>query len=327
LSLLLHFINKIPYLRSLNQIFKLNHSIFKLNHSTMKKLFVILFLMATGIFSVNAQDATTTTASGPIMSKRGFPILPQGGDWGVSFNAIPVLNFVGNAFSNAGSNTISAAFPSTNVITVRKFIDDNTAYRGMLRLDLGTTTAKFNSQNDAAVQADPTSNATVEDKEVSKNSNIQIGGGLEKRKGLGRVQGIYGAMATIGLGRGATPSGTHTYTYGNAFSTTDPNPSSHNFDGNATSPGSRVTASHTAAGFNIGVLGFIGAEYFIAPKLSLGAEFQWGPSFSMGGKSTSTVDTWDGAKSAIKTTTTTSAGSSSFGFGTGVTSINLNFFF
>jgi hypothetical protein len=292
----------------------------------MKKLFIILFLMATGVFSVNAQDATTTTTSGPIMSKRGFPILPQGGDWGVSFNAIPVLNFVGNAFSLAGTNTISAAFPSTNVITVRKFIDDNTAYRAMLRFDLGTTTNKFNSRDDAAFSADPNTTSTVTDKEVSKNSNIQIGGGIEKRKGTGRVQGIYGAMATIGLGRGAS-GGSNKYTYGNGFSSTTIAPTSHNFDGNSTVPGTRTTESHTAAGFNIGVLGFIGAEYFIAPKLSLGAEFQWGPSFGMTGKSSTTVDTWDGAKSAVKTTTTTQAGGTDFKFGTGVTSINLNFFF
>src|SRR5205085_161225 len=153
-----------------------------------KKLFVVLFVMATGVLSVNAQDAsTTTTASGPIMSKRGYPILPQSGDWSVSFDAIPVLKFAGNAFSNAGTNTISAAFPSSNTITVRKFIDDNTAYRGMIRFDLGTTTIKANVQNDPAVAADPASTATVEDKAVIKNSNVVIGAGLEKRRGTSRV--------------------------------------------------------------------------------------------------------------------------------------------
>jgi hypothetical protein len=298
----------------------------------MKKSFVVLFLMATGMLSANAQDATTTTttttttSSGPIMSKRGFPILPQGGDWGISFNAIPVLNYVGNSFNNTVGNSISAAFPATNVITARKFTDDNTAYRAMLRLDLGTTTNKFNSTNDVAKNADPNSTATVEDKEVSKNSNIQIGGGLEKRKGMGRVQGIYGAMAMIGFGRGAgIGAGTHTYTYGNSFSSTTPTPTSHNFDGNATTPGTRTTKSQTAGGFMIGVVGFIGAEYFIAPKLSLGAEFQWGPSYSMTGKSTTTTE--DFSTGVVKSTTTTTAGGSSLNVGTGVTSINLNFFF
>jgi hypothetical protein len=286
----------------------------------MKKLLIVLF--AAGVFSVNAQDATTTTASGPIMSKRGFPILPQGGDWSVSFDAVPVLKFVGNAFSNAGNNTISAAFPSTNTITVRKFKDDNTAYRGMVRFDLGTKTQKANVTNDAAKAADPNSTETLTDKEVSKNSNIQIGGGLEKRKGIGRVQGIYGAMAMIGITGGSSK-----YTYGNGFAANNPTPTSNNFDGNAVASGTRTTEKHTGTGFNIGVVGFIGAEYFIAPKISLGAEFQWGPSFAVTGKTTSTVDTWT---TALKTTTTTtSAGGSSFGFATTnvSSSINLNFFF
>jgi hypothetical protein len=291
----------------------------------MKKLFVVFFLMAAGVCSVNAQDATTTAASGPIMSKRGFPILPQGGDWGISFNAIPVLNFVGNIFSSSGTNTISAAFPSTQVITGRKFIDDNTAYRAQVRFDLGTKTNNFNVRDDVAFAADPTSTATVEDKQSVKNSNISIGGGIEKRKGTGRVQGIYGAMAMINFGRGAS-GGTNKYTYGNSFSSADPNPTTHNFNTNTTSAvASRTTKSTTANGFGIGIVGFIGAEYFIAPKLSLGAEFQWGPSFQSNGKSTVETESWTGT--ATKTTTTTTAGNTSLGFGTAVTSINLNFFF
>ena len=291
----------------------------------MKKLFVVLFVMATGILSVNAQDAATT-ATGPIMSKRGYPILPQGGDWSVSFDAIPVLKFAGNAFSNAGTNTISSAFPYTNTITVRKFIDDNTAYRGMVRFDLGTTTTKANVRDDAAFAADPATTETVEDKRVSKNSNIQIGAGIEKRKGMSRVQGIYGAMAMIGYGRGSS-GGSNKYTYGNALGTTNQSPTTSNFSGGSSNPLSRVTEDKTSAGFSIGVVGFIGAEYFIAPKLSLGAEFQWGPTFSKDGDSESTSEEWDGARGVIKTTTTTTAGGSSFGFNTGVTSINLNFFF
>lgn len=288
----------------------------------MKKLFVVLFLMATGVFSVNAQDATTTAASGPIMSKRGYPILPQGGDWGISFNAIPVLNFVGNAFSLAGTNTISSAFPSTNVITARKFIDDNTAYRAQIRFNLGTATNKFNTASD--VSGAP-AGTTVEDKKSTKNSDIVIGGGIEKRKGTGRVQGIYGAMAMINFGRGSS-GGTSKYTYGNSLNTTTGGATTHDFSSNTTSfVSSRTTKTTTANGFGIGVLGFIGAEYFIAPKLSLGAEFQWGPSFQSNGKSTTETESLSAG--AIKTTTTTTAGSSSFGFNTGVTSINLNFFF
>jgi hypothetical protein len=288
----------------------------------MKKLFVVLFVMATGVLSVSAQDAAT--ASGPIMSKRGYAILPEAGDWSISFNAIPVLNYVGNAFNSSG-NTISAGFPSSQTITVRKFNDANNAYRGMLRFDLGSSANKFNVQNDVALAADPTSTATVEDKQSVKNSDIVIGAGIEKRKGISRVQGIYGAMAFINFGRGS--NGTQKYTYGNAITSANQNPTFHNFGSNDLGGGSRVTKSTTSNGFGIGVLGFVGAEYFVAPKLSVGAEFQWGPSIQMNGKSTVESEAWDGVNNAVKTTTTETAGNSSMGFNTGVTSINLNFFF
>jgi hypothetical protein len=311
----LHFINKIPYLHPLNQ------TIFKLNHLTMKKLFVVLFVMATGVLSVSAQDAAT--ASGPITSKRGFQILPEAGDWSVSFDAIPVLNYVGNAMSLAGT-TIYSDFPSTQAITVRKFNDANNAYRGMVRFDLGSTTSKFNSASDDPAAAAGT---TVEDKRSAKNSDIQLGFGIEKRKGLSRVQGIYGAMVMIGK-----TGSSDKYTYGNAFSATNTTPTSNNFNGNATFPGTRTTETKTSSGFSFGVVGFIGAEYFIAPKLSIGAEFQWGPSFSSNGKLDTTTETWDGATNTVKSTTTTTAGGSSMGFFTNVAgvstgAINLNFFF
>ncbi|MFL5730227.1 MAG: hypothetical protein ACJ75J_12145 [Cytophagaceae bacterium] len=252
------------------------------------------------------------------MSKRGYAILPQGGDWGISFNAIPVLNYVGNTFNNTAGNTVSAAFPAVGAVSARKFIDDNNAYRALVRFDLGTTSMKNNTASDASGAPAGT---TVEDKESIKNSNIQIGGGIEKRKGTSRVQGIYGAMAMIGK-----TGGSKKYTYGNAFSSTNTAPTTNNFDGNDLG-GARITETKTGSGFSIGVVGFIGAEYFVAPKLSLGAEFQWGPSFQSNGKLDTTVESWDGVNNVVKTTTTSVAGGSSLGFNTAVTSINLNFFF
>jgi hypothetical protein len=289
----------------------------------MKKLFVVLFVMATGVLSVSAQDAAT--ASGPITSKRGFQILPEAGDWSISFDAIPVLEYVGNAMS-LGGTTIYADFPQSQTITVRKFNDANNAYRGMIRFDLGSSTDKVNVQDDIAVAADPASTSQVVDKHTTKNSNIVIGAGIEKRKGVSRVQGIYGAMAMISFGRGFS-GGTDVYSYGNSFSATNTSPTTNNFGSNVFGPSSRVTKSTTGNGFGLGVLGFVGAEYFIAPKLSIGAEFQWGPSFNSTGKSVTEVESWDFANNVVKTTTTETAGSSSMGFNTGVTSINLNFFF
>ena len=282
----------------------------------MKKIFVAASFLALSLGAF-AQDNAEKSTEG-FVSKNGHQVLPQAGDWGVSFDAIPVLEFVGNTFSNAGNNSIYAGFPSVGAVTARKFIDANTAYRGMFRFDLGSNTAKFNSSDDNS--ADPL--ATVEDKYSFKNTDILLGVGLEKRKGNSRVQGIYGAMATLNI-----VGSKRKYEYGNAFSASNTTPTSREFGfGNVQGGGAARTLSQKVSnGFGIGVAGFIGAEYFIAPKLSLGAEFMWGPSIQFGGKLKTETEYWDGT--GVKTTETETAGGSRIGFNTAVTSINLNFFF
>ena len=72
--------------------------------------------------------------------------------------------------------------------------------------------------------------------------------------------------------------------------------------------------------------GFAGIEYFFAPKMSLGAEVQWGINVSSTGAGETTSELFDGTNT---TTTTAETGSSSaFGIGTTPNSmISLNFHF
>ncbi len=85
--------------------------------------------------------------------------------------------------------------------------------------------------------------------------------------------------------------------------------------------------------FGIGVRGFVGVEYFFAPKISIGGEFGWGINFLSTAKGSSETEVWDGT--GVKTTETESAGDSQFHVDTdnlaGVDnldgSINLLFYF
>lgn len=275
---------------------------------TMKKLFIVFSLVVATSFAANAQDEGFT-------SKNGHQVLPEAGDYSVAIDAQPFLQYAGNLFSGATAPTFN--FPASNAITLRKFIDANTAYRAMIRFDLGSTTSKYNVSNNTST--DP--NATVTDKYSAKNTNIIIGAGLEKRKGTSRVQGIYGAMVTLGIS-----GGKDVYTYGNSITSTNTNPTSHNFNGNINGA-TRTLSQKTGSGISFGVVGFVGAEFFIAPKLSLGGEFQWGPQLQLNGNLKTETEVWDGANNTVKKTTTTTAGGSSFGLNTINTQINLNFFF
>lgn len=288
----------------------------------MKKLFIAASLIAAS-FAANAQQEQTP-ANTPILSKKGYSILPEAGDWGLSFSATPLINYFGNAFHGTGAytaNNTSFTTPYPNIaqpitaITGKYFIDANTAVRALVGINMSSTTQKA-SVADVTSTSNP--QALVTDKYTAATTGFYVGAGLEKRKGIGRVQGFYGAQAILGIA-----SSSSTYTYGNSLSNTHQNNAPQFGQANG------LLQNKSGSTFTIAVVGFVGVEYFFAPKISLGAEYQWGPSLSLAGKGSSKVQTWNGTATTTTTTKSYNAGNtaSSLGLGAGLTSINLNFYF
>lgn len=301
----------------------------------MKKSIAAVAL-AFGVTSAFAQDLT---------SKKGEPFLPEAGDYAVSIDATPFLNYAGNFFGKSANNNAPTwnFLNGNSTIVGKKFIDANTAYRVGLRLGFGSTTEKKNVDNRSTRDASPSPNsypgpnAVVENKWKSSQTNIGITVGMEKRRGKTRLQGLYGA--DLGLWIGSTKD---KFTYGNALvanstSATAPNVNVESTDGFANfgnanynaapsnipginGAGARATQIKSGMTLSFGVRAFVGAEYFVAPKVSIGGEFGWGLGFSMTGKSKSTwesVGTANGATSQTVGTTEVEGGkSSSFGFDT-----------
>ena len=52
----------------------------------------------------------------------------------------------------------------------------------------------------------------------------------------------------------------------------------------------RIKSDKSGLGFEIGARAFAGAEFFIAPKLSIAGEFGWGIGYMSGGKTTTTIE-------------------------------------
>lgn len=275
-------------------------------------------LFAAALFAVTAASAQT----GEITSNRGENWLSQDGDWGLTFDAQPLLNYAGNLFNghtNNGGVALNNLWSSNNgsqvIIAGKKLVDANTAYRGRVRIGFGST--KLTEFVDANPQPTPppTPAATVED--VTKNNfmAINLGAGIEKRVGSTRVVGVYGAELNVGFGNSKT-----TYEYGNSLSNTN--------------PGSRTTETKNGSTFGVGLNAFAGVEWFCAPKISLSGEYTWGLALTSSGASESTVESWNGTG----TTSTTVEGnpndgnpdkSSSFTIDTGVSGarIGVNFYF
>ena len=224
------------------------------------------------IFLFCAAIALTGTMNAQLTSKKGENYLPEAGDYAIGADASSMLSYFGNML-NAGSNT-GFGMGYTNggaAITGKKFMTDKMAYRGMLRLGFGS---------------ESTPGATEGDVTKDSYNNITIGGGIEMRRGSTRLQGYYGAMAGLSLGGSKT-----TYEYAN----------------NAEGAPLEVKAGST---FGIGARAFVGVEYFVLPKISIGGEFGWGLNLSSTGDASTT------SYSASGNTTTTTAGGSSFGIDT-----------
>lgn len=274
-----------------------------------------MIALAFGVSSAFAQDLT---------SKKGEPILPEAGDWAISMDADPIFQFVGNAFNGSTSNGAPGAgfLNANNTIIGKKFIDEKSAYRVLVRLGFTNQTTKAMIA-DATVTAAPVYPAAptmVEDKFASKNTKIGIGVGKEFRRGKTRLQGYYGADAMIWISSTGSK-----YTYGNALATSGTVvtvASSTNFGTNLVANdgfgnAGRITKTKSGMTFGIGVRGFIGAEYFVFPKISVGAEYGWGIGYQMSGKGKQTVESIN-AGTTIGEVETETAGSSKFGFDTDV---------
>lgn len=259
----------------------------------MKKSILALAVVL-GATSSFAQDLT---------SKKGENYLPEAGDWAIGIDAVPVLNYIGNFFGKTADNNYANNMWTFNnpsmAITGKYFVEDGLAYRAGIRLGFGSMTEKVMVADRASTAANPWPEqpAMVENTMKAGGTNIALNAGLEWRKGSTRLQGFYGAE--IGLGINST---SEKYTYGNeltAASAATPvnvaaaddfggNIDATGTDGNGNPIAARMTEMKSGLGFSLGLRGFIGAEYFIIPKLSLGGEFGWGLALNISGASTTT---------------------------------------
>ncbi len=292
----------------------------------MKKS-VLVIALALGVTGAFAQDLT---------SKKGEPILPEAEDWAISLDGAPIFSFVGNAFNGTAAN----AAPGVNwlngnqTIIGKKFIDEKNAYRVLVRLGFTNQTYKNMVVDNAAI---PPTTATfdapamVEDKFKMRNTNIGIGVGKEMRRGKTRLQGYYGADAMIWISMSSNKM-----EYGNTMSplngtgtTTTPTSTTWNTTTGAVlgaaGTASRAVSSKSGMTFGLGVRGFIGAEYFIFPKMAIGAEYGWGIGYQMSGKGKSTQEYQQviGTTNTVGETETETSGSSKFGFDTDLNQGNI----
>lgn len=244
--------------------------------------------------------------------------LPEAGDVTIGVNAVPFLNYLGNMFGKQKNNKINPAeiggVPAvpgldnpTMSIFGKYFLTDQTALRLNVGIGINSITQSQYVTDDAAAVNDPLSQDVVEDTYKYRNSGMSVAVGYEWRRGSKRLQGYWGGQAIL-----AYSNSKHFFGYGNAITEVNQIPTafadgdrdgtydysgwddpdnlpdgislptvsaSDNVGGN-----SRLLMQSDGRSWTYGVGGFVGVEYYIAPKISIGCEMSLNLLWTTGSK-------------------------------------------
>lgn len=303
----------------------------------MKNILSIVFVLIA--FAGFAQNQTGTQVTklkifrssgeeNELLSKNGHQILPKKGDWSLGINATSFLQYIGNAanaeaFNSApGFNQVNKNLP-TATIWGKYFIADDLAWRGGADIFADADRDRFRVDDDASTNPDD----AVFDVRDQNRFGVTLSLGLEKRKGKSRVQGVYGADAYVHY----TTNNTTKVQYGNAITASNQAPTNAGI-GNPTGVptpalGFRLTEANLGNDVEIGLRGFVGVEYFFAPKMSLGGEFYWGLSYTSTGETSVTYEGYEGSTNTVLETSTFTEGNRDLEIGFRNTSATVNLFF
>jgi hypothetical protein len=235
-----------------------------------------------------------------IQNKNGVDMMPTSGEWGVGMNALPVINYIGNAFNGNTGNTFMSGtkfvnYWAGNTLFGKYMLSDDNAVRAQLRIGQYNTTYSNFVFSDRSTSPD----SMVTDTYTTRSSFYNIGVGYEFRRGKNRLRGIYGGEVMYMFQRGISTD----YTYGNGYGLGNQAPTATSWMpwgavSGVSDMGERIVSS-TGGNFNgAGLRGFIGVEYYVLPKICIGTEFGWGLMYGKTGESVTRSEYFDGGQAA-----------------------------
>ena len=239
----------------------------------MKKILLITLIL----ISYNAQSQLNPV----LKNKRGLAILPEKGDYSIGIGADPFLNYIGTIFYNtSANNSPSPNFIDNYSFSGKYFIKENQAYRLSFLINTNSRSTEI-----SVLDITPGANqfAQVINKGQLNSNQFQLNFGKEFRKGKTRLQGFAGVDGFIRFNNTNEKT-----TYGNKLELYD--------------TGYSRVIERKNSGFTFGIRGFVGAEYFFAPKMSLGFEIGFGPSYNISKDNTFTRESYDFTSNEVKKT-------------------------
>jgi hypothetical protein len=208
-------------------------------------------------------------------SENSKNYLPEQGDIAIGVNVKPVFKYMGNIFNGntnnemdyLGGEPVTTSEFNNNILPDvslmgKYMLSENWGVRANVGMMFGTDKDRRYVQDDKALLLNPFDETKlIDQRNVSKNG-LSLMLGAEYRTGSDRIQGVFSAGVLFG-----TISQKTTYQYANAVTSVNQQPSS------AWSSGAyRPLTVKADNGVFYGVTGSAGVEWFVAPKVSLGAE-------------------------------------------------------
>lgn len=228
-----------------------------------KKAFSLFVVLLFSISATYAQDSSDVI------------LHPQKGEFGIGFNTVPVFSFF-SFVDNKDDELNRWDFFGTNTFRVKYLISERTA----LRASLSVNSSYNRFGNDVFDDTQNTPDARVTDYATLTSQFYATTVGVEWRKGSEKIEGVFGTELA-----GMFYYETTKYDYGNSFGLLNQAPTSttwakddnsRQLDVQTSSPsGERLKSYSSGAQYGIGIRPFIGVEYFLASKISLGVEFGW----------------------------------------------------
>ena len=229
-----------------------------------------------------ATQANSTEQSGDQMTKKEMrraqranwkpeDFLPKAGSWALSINANPFLNpgYIFDDYDAGGGVGGSAYLSPVLSIAGKYMVTDNLGIRLNIGWLYNLESEGAYIRDDMAYKADRQSTAKVVDRRNYHNAGASFNVAAEYRIGKRRVQGVVGG----GLIYAFNYFGIN-YSYGNAITPENPSPS-YNYSGPYRDGFSSTRYLRQFYGnptHYLGLMGFVGVEWFISPWFSLGAE-------------------------------------------------------
>lgn len=283
----------------------------------------IFSIIAMGILSsgicAGAQETCPAGAADKAACAKNY--LPAKGDFAVGVDLVPLFRTIGGAFNDSETPVGGTPFEYEDMMEFRPTVSIMGKYmltdQWGLRVNLGVRVRQQSKRNyvqdDKAVFLDPLSEAKVIDTDKKTQSGGSLMVGAEYRLGRRRVQGVFGFGAMFGFS-----TTRHNYSYGNEITSFNQTPSG-SFETEAFVPaGYRITEySSEGPNFAAGIYGSVGAEWFVAPKISLGAEVNLSLYGVFGSKSVAKSEGYNQAYERVDTwTEVVSPGNRGINFGT-----------